>query len=105
MLQYQLFFGRDIHGRAALTDREWRNFSDQVLTRQLPDGFTVFDADGQMMNPTTQQIFKERTKVVLVAVPDTAATAKAIAAVKDAYVTQFKQRSVGVIVHPTCAAF
>jgi Protein of unknown function (DUF3574) len=47
MLEYQLFFGRDIAGRPALTDREWADFAEQVVTAALPDGFTAFDADGR----------------------------------------------------------
>ena len=57
------------------------------------------------MNPTTHRISSERTKVIVVAVPDTAASAAAIAAVKDAYRTQFHQQSVGTIIHPVCGAF
>jgi Protein of unknown function (DUF3574) len=105
MLEYQLFFGRDIHGRPALTDQEWADFAEQVVTPHLPDGFTVFDADGQWMNPATRRITREKTKVIVVALPDTEAAAPAIAAVRDAYRTRFHQHSVGMTVHPTCGAF
>jgi hypothetical protein len=100
MLEYQLFFGR-----TAATDQEWADFAAQVVTPHLPDGFTAFDADGQWMNPTTHRIGKERTKVIIVALPDTDAARSAVAAVKDAYRAQFHQQSVGTIVHPTCGAF
>ncbi len=56
MLEYQLFFGRGIPGRSALTDQEWADFAADVVTPQLPDGFTEFDADGQWMNPATHRI-------------------------------------------------
>ena len=105
MLEYQLFFGRDIRGRPALTDQDWADFAEQVVTPNLPDGFTVFDADGQWMNPATRRIVKEKTKVIVVALPDDEAAAPAIAAVRDAYRTRFQQHSVGMIVHPTCGAF
>ena len=39
------------------------------------------------------------------AVPDTAASAAAIAAVKDAYRRSFHQQSVGTVIHPVCGAF
>jgi hypothetical protein len=105
MLEYQLYFGRGISGRADLTDREWADFAEQIITPSLPDGFTTFDADGQWMNPATRRIGRERTKVLIVALPDTPATASAVAAIKDAYRTQFHQQSVGTTVHPTCGAF
>ena len=57
------------------------------------------------MNPATRRIVKEKTKVIVVALPDTEAAAPAIAAVRDAYRTRFTNTSVGMIVHPTCGAF
>jgi hypothetical protein len=105
MLEYQLFFGRSIPGRPALMDQEWADFAEQVVTPHLPAGFTAFDADGQWMNPATHRISKERTKVLIVAVPDTADSASAIAAIKDGYRARFHQQSVGTTVHPTCGAF
>ena len=105
MLEYHLFFGRNIAGRPPLTDPEWADFAARVVTAQLPDGFTEFDAEGQWMNPATHHISRDPTKVIIVAVPDTPATAAAIAAVKDAYRAQFHQQSVGTTVAPVCAAF
>jgi hypothetical protein len=100
MLEYQLFFGR-----AAVTDQQWADFAAQVVTPNLPDGFTAFDADGQWMNPDTHQISRERTKVIIVAVPDTAVARTAIARVKDEYRRRFHQIAVGTVVHPVCGAF
>ena len=67
MLEYQLFFGR-----GSVTEQAWTDFAAGVVTPHLPDGFTVVDADGQWMNPATHRISSERTKVIVVAVPDTA---------------------------------
>ncbi|HEY2618306.1 MAG TPA: DUF3574 domain-containing protein [Acetobacteraceae bacterium] len=105
MLEYHLFFGRDIAGRPPVTDPEWANFTARVVTAQLPAGFTEFDAEGQWQNPATHRISREPTKVIIVAVPDTPATAAAIAAVKDAYRTLFHQQTVGTTVAPVCGAF
>jgi hypothetical protein len=57
------------------------------------------------MNPATLRISKERTKVIVVALPDTPDGNAAIAAIKDAYRAQFHQQSVGTTVHPVCGAF
>jgi hypothetical protein len=100
MLEYALFFGR-----TSVTDQEWAEFTAQVVTSQLPAGFTAFDADGQWMNPITHRVGKERTKVIVVALPETPAGDAAIAAIKDAYRTRFHQQSVGTTVHPVCGAF
>jgi hypothetical protein len=100
MLEYHLYFAR-----ASATDAQWADFTARVVTPHLPDGFTVFDADGQWMNPATGQIAHERTKVIDVAVPDTPAAAAAITAIKDAYRTEFHQQSVGTTIVPICGAF
>jgi hypothetical protein len=105
MLEYHLFFGRNIPTRPPLTDAEWAEFAARVVTTELPDGFTEFDAEGQWMSPLTRRISREPTKVIVVAAPDTPTAAAAIAAVRDAYRTQFHQQSVGTTVAPVCAAF
>jgi hypothetical protein len=105
MLEYHLFFGRGISGRPDLTEREWAEFLQRIVTPNLPDGFTVFDAYGQWMQPATQRVAKENTKVIVVAVPDTEAARSAITVVKDAYRSEFHQQSVGTTVQPACGAF
>ena len=74
--------------------------------RNLPDGFTVARCRRAVDEPRHPiASASERTKVIVVAVPDTPASAAAIAAVKDAYRTRFHQQSVGTTIHPVCGAF
>jgi hypothetical protein len=105
MLEYHLFFGRNVSGRAPLADAEWADFAALVITPNLPAGFTAFDASGQWQNPNTHRIVAEPTKVLIVAVPDTPAGAAAITAIENAYKAEFHQQSVGTTVAPVCAAF
>ncbi len=100
MVEYQLFFGR-----SNVPDQSWAEFAAQVITPDLPAGFTQLDAEGQWMHPDTHQISREHSKVVIVAVPDTPVTASAIAHIKDEYRQRFAQIVVGTVVHPVCAAF
>ena len=100
MLEYQLFFGR-----GTVTDQQWADFTKNVVTVNLPDGFTALDTEGQWMNPTTHRIVQERGKVLLVIMPDTAASAAAVANVKNAYLDRFHQQSVGNIIFPVGGAF
>jgi hypothetical protein len=100
MLEYQLFFGR-----SSVTDQQWAEFTADVVTAKLPDGFTAFDAEGQWMNPTTHRITHERSKVILVIMPDTATSKASVEAVKDDYLRRFHQQSVGNIILPVCGAF
>jgi len=105
MLVAELFFGRGIKGRQPLTDAEWAEFTAQTITPNFPDGFTVFDGEGQWRNPQTGQIAGDRTKILLVAAKREPDLARRLSAVIDAYKTQFHQQSVGIITRDSCAAF
>ena len=105
MVVAELFFGRAIKGRAPLSDAEWAEFTAQTITPNFPDGFTVFDGEGQWRNPRTGQIARDPTKILLVATGPTPDLAQRLSAVIDAYKTKFHQQSVGLITRYACAAF
>jgi Protein of unknown function (DUF3574) len=105
MLVAELFFGRSIKGREPLTDTEWAEFAAQAITPNFPDGFTIFDGEGQWRNPQTGHIISDRTKILLVAVKREPDLARRLSAVIDAYKARFHQQSVGIITRDSCAAF
>jgi hypothetical protein len=105
MLVAEMFFGRNIKGREPLTDGEWVEFAAQTITPNFPDGFTVFDGEGQWRNPRTGAITRDPTKVLLVAAKRETGVAQRLSAVVDAYKARFGQQSVGIITHDSCAAF
>jgi hypothetical protein len=100
-----LFFGRDIAGRGPVTEAEWDDFAAKDLTARFPDGFTVFDARGQWLNPQTGVIGREASRMVRVAVPAGADMAPRVEAVSAAYRTRFHQVAVGVVSAEACARF
>jgi hypothetical protein len=105
MLIAELFFGRNIKGREPLTDVEWAEFAAQTITPNFPDGFTVFDGEGQWRNPRTGAIAHDPTKVLLVAIKREPDLTRRLSAVSEAYKLQFHQQSVGIITSDACAAF
>jgi len=105
MLVAELFFARGIKGREPLTDAEWAEFAAQIVTPSFPDGFTVFDGEGQWRNPQSGRIAGSRTKILLVAAPQTSDLEQRLAAVIDAYKARFHHQSVGIITRDSCAAF
>lgn len=105
LLVFELFFGRSIQGQGEVGDRAWDDFLDQVVTPNLPNGYTVFDATGAWLNKVTSHTIHERTKVLLAALPDDAASAAAIARIRHAYEVQFRQALVGMTVAPACGNF
>jgi hypothetical protein len=105
MLVTQLFFGRDIAGRAPLTDAEWSQFVDDTLARNFPDGFTVSEGEGQWLDPKTHQVAQERSKIVIVAAAPAPDLARRTEAVMADYRTRFHQESVGVLTTTECGSF
>jgi hypothetical protein len=105
MLVTQLFFGLSIRGRGPLTPREWTEFLRQDVAPRFPDGFTVYEAEGQWLNPATHSVVRERSKVMIIAAEDTTEVRAKITEVSDLYRKAFHQQAVGVITRRECAAF
>ena len=102
---FTLYLGESIPDRGNLTDKEWRAFLDTTVTGNLPNGYTVFDANGGWMNPITHRTSKEATKVLLVALPDTPASLAAINRVRTDYKVRYRQQLVGMTVQQACGEF
>jgi hypothetical protein len=105
VLVFTLFFGKAIPGRGDLTDREWQSFLDDTVAADLPNGFTVLDANGAWMNPMTRKTIKEATKVVVAALPDVPDSLASINRVRTDYRIKFHQQLVGMTVEHACGAF
>jgi hypothetical protein len=105
MAVFTLYLGESIPGRDDLTDKEWRAFLDDTVTGNLPNGYTVFDANGGWMNPATHATVRENTKVLLVALPDGPDSLAAINRIRTAYQTQYRQQLVGMTVEHACGTF
>ncbi len=105
MLVFELFFGRSITGRGDVTEREWTTFIEDTVTPALPNGFTVLDARGAWVSPRTGRTIHEATKVILVALPDTAESRAAVNRVRAVYGDRFNQQLIGMTAHSTCATF
>jgi hypothetical protein len=105
MIEAQLFFGRDVAGRAPVSDAQWRDFVASVIARNFPDGFTVSDGDGEWRDPISRKVVREQTKIVMIAAMRSPDLAKKLQDVSDAYRVRFHQQSVGMITHDVCASF
>ncbi len=105
MVKAQLFFGRDIEGRAPVSDAEWDAFATDVLSKNFPDGFTVMDAQGAWRDQVSQKTISEPSKVVIVATPGSRNFEQRLDAVAQAYKEKFQQQSVGLVTYPVCAKF
>ena len=46
----EAYFGRNLKGRAPVTDAEWARFMVETVTPAFSDGLTVPDGAGQWLN-------------------------------------------------------
>jgi hypothetical protein len=94
-----------LFGRSHVSEANWNRFLATEVTPRFPDGFTVFDANGQWRAPGSQKISRERSKVLTIALPPSADNDERLQKIIEAYKTRFKQQSVGLIIRPACVSF
>jgi hypothetical protein len=102
---YTLYFGRSVKDRAPVSDQEWRDFRDQVVTPALPDGYTVLDGQGAWMNPRTHATIAEATKVLVVAMPEAPDSLAVLNRIRSNWQQRFHQYVVGMTVQSGCGSF
>jgi hypothetical protein len=105
MTVVELFFGRDVPGRAAPSEIEWTDFAASVIAREFPQGFTVMDGDGEWRDPATQTVTRERTKILIVATAKSPDLASRISRIRATYSRLFRQTSVGALTYDGCGQF
>jgi hypothetical protein len=105
MLLVKMYFGQSMPGGQTISARGWDRFLAATVTPRFPDGFTVYDAQGQWTDPVTRNLARERTKVMEIASPDTPAVRNAIADIAHTYRKTFRQQSVGIVTEVSCGAF
>ncbi len=94
-----------LFGRTGVSEARWARFLAAEVTSRFPDGLTVLDARGQWRAPGGTKIIRERSKVLMIAMPPHADNDAKINAIAETYKKQFRQASVGIIVRPACVAF
>jgi hypothetical protein len=102
-LEATLFLGRNIGGRPGVSDADFARFLNEDVTPRFPDGLTVLDAAGQWRGDAGR-VERERSKVLVLVVPDDAATRQRLAEVADAYKRRFRQESVLTLTRGSCRA-
>jgi hypothetical protein len=58
-----------LFGSTHVSEASWARFLATEVTPRFPDGFTVIDANGQWRNPEGQKISRERSKLLMIAMP------------------------------------
>jgi uncharacterized protein DUF3574 len=87
-----LYFGLS-RPKGSVSELEWQIFLRDEVTKRFPDGLTVWQAEGQWLNPVGS-IDREQSKVLLLVHADTPAARQSVQAVIQSYRKTFDQQSV-----------
>jgi transcription termination factor NusB len=93
LIEKDLFFGRNIPGSGQVSEEEFQDFVDDVITKRFPTGLTIVDADRQFLD-STGTLVQEPSKLVTLFVEDTPDTETAINEIVLSYLQTFNQESV-----------
>jgi hypothetical protein len=97
LIQVDLYLGRDIAGGETVSDEDFAAFIETEITPRFPDGLTVWAASGRYRDESGELI-SEPSNVVRLIFLDTRANEAALMEVIQAYIAQFEQESVMVLV-------
>lgn len=89
-----LFFGRNIPGGGYVSDSEWKNFTDSVVSPLFPQGYTEWDASGKWLDTETRKTISENTKVVTFIGKKSKSRNIALDSVIRIYIHKYKQQAV-----------
>jgi hypothetical protein len=101
-IEANLFFGRNIAGGGQVSEAQFQDFVDRIITPRFPDGLTVFDAKGQFLD-STNTIIEEPAKEVLLIIDDTVKNERSLDEIITAYLQEFQQESVLISVNEEIA--
>jgi len=93
MVADRLFFGRDIPAGGMVSDVDWAQFLATVITPKFPNGLTIFQANGQWLDPRGNLV-REPVFVVEVFHEKSDAIDASIAAIAAEYKKRFGQDAV-----------
>jgi hypothetical protein len=102
-LRTTLYFGLN-YKAGTVSESQWRMFLRGEVTPRIPDGLTVWEANGQWRRPDGH-ISREKAKVLLLVHGDSAEVRAALGAIVSSYKQAFQQESVLWETAPVCAAF
>jgi hypothetical protein len=103
----EAYFGRSGPPEAPrVSEAAFARFLAEEVTPRFPDGLTVLDGLGQWRSPATGRIARERSKVLVLVLPETdeAAARARLAPATAAYRQRFGQESVLVTGRAACVS-
>jgi Protein of unknown function (DUF3574) len=93
LIQEDLYFERNIGPTGQVSERQFQQFLKDEVTPLFPDGLTVYNATGQLLD-SSGQLIQAPSQVVSLIFEDTQKNSQAIDEIINAYKRKFQQESV-----------
>ena len=91
----ELDFGKSIPGGGMVSDEQWSQFLEEIVTPRFPDGFTILSGSGQYREKSGKIISEPSKVLVFLYTRKTRKESRAmIEEIRAAYVKKFNQESV-----------
>lgn len=104
MVATYVLFGRNIPAGGEVSEQQFSDFLDNVITPAFPSGLTVFDAYGQWRNQDGTRV-QQKTKVLWIVGSGSKTDSDAIHKIVTAYRERFGGAGVLVMTSPATAEF
>jgi hypothetical protein len=104
MVRDVLYFGRNRPTGGLVTDAQWQNFLDQVVTPRFPAGLTVVSATGQWRG-RSGAVEQEQAEILTLFHAGDGPARRAVAEIAAEYKKRFQQEAVLRERVRTCARF
>jgi hypothetical protein len=104
MIETDLYFGFDRKGMAPVSEGEWQDFLDTVVSRLFDAGLTVLDANGQYLQ-MKGGIVREHSKMVILLHEGGDKPLRHIETIRSTYKQRFAQEAVLRVDLPVCISF
>jgi hypothetical protein len=95
-IRTELFFGTDRVDGPDVTEAEFREFLDTVITPAFPDGLTLLTGDGQFCCDSDNNVIKEKSFVLILLYPlrERRQSSDKVEQIREDYKKAFRQKSV-----------
>lgn len=104
LIKDELYFGLNKPNGTQISETEWQNFLNQVITPRFKKGLTVLDTQGQYLS-NNGELVKEKSRVVILIYEMNAETNRAIDEIIEEYKRRFEQESVMRITNEVKVSF
>ncbi|WP_341733531.1 DUF3574 domain-containing protein [Microcoleus sp. EPA2] len=93
LLKDELYFGLTKPGGEMISESEWQEFVNVVITPHFREGLTVLNADGQFLN-SSGILIREKSKIVILIYENIPEKERYIQKIIKTYKDNFQQESV-----------